>query len=429
MTRIETEIAIVGSGPAGATLARELCRQGRKVVLLEKGRWHQWPVGRFASMGTITRTVRSRQGGLMARGITAGGSSVVFNGNAYDPPSWLGSELGIDLCPETAATKAELGIKPLPESFYQSWPATRRLVESAGELDIPLHPQAKFIDPEKCDPRCDDCMFGCRQGAKWTARSFLEEAREHGARVLLNAEVDRVILEAGQAKGVKLAGPGGLQEVRGEKVILSAGGLGTPLILMRSGIERAGEGFFIDPMNVVLAVGKEHGTFHEMTFAFASEEFVESDGYLVGTVGALMVLGAQLAQRRSFRAWRRVLDLRRIMGMFTKIGDSPGGRIDPDGTIDKPYPAQDREKFRKGTEACQRILIKAGADPDSILVAHDIGGHPGGTAAIGRVVDRDLQALAAKNLYVCDASVFPRTPGRPPTLTLIALAKYLAKRI
>ena len=52
-----------------------------------------------------------------------------------------------------------------------------------------------------------------------------------------------------------------------------------------------------------------------------------------------------------------------------------------------------------------------------------------GTAAIGRVVDNSLEAFAAKGLFVCDASVFPRSPGRPPTLTIIALAKYLAKTL
>ena len=428
MGRIETEFVIVGSGPAGATLARELARASRRVVLVEQGAWHRWSLGRLASLRTITQTLRTRQGGLVARGITVGGSSVVYNGNAYDPPNWLAPELGIDLARETAETKAELGIKPLPESFYQSWPATQRLVAAAGEADVALRPQAKFIAPELCDPRCDDCMLGCRRGAKWTARQYVEEARQHGAR-LLQASVDQVIIEAGQAKGVILKRPGEITEVRAEKVVLSAGGLGTPLILMRSGIPGAGQGFFMDPMNVVLGVGRAPGTRHEMTFAFASEEFVESEGFLIGTVGAFMVWGAQNMGRPSWRTLKPFFSLNRVMGLFTKIGDSPGGKIYPDGTIDKPYSEKDQEKFRKGTELCKKILLKAGAAPDSLLVAHDLGGHPGGGAAIGKVVGPDLQTFAAKNLYLCDPSVFPRSPGRPPTLTLIALAKYLAKKI
>jgi len=33
-----------------------------------------------------------------------------------------------------------------------------------------------------------------------------------------------------------------------------------------------------------------------------------------------------------------------------------------------------------------------------------------------------------KNLYVCDASAFPYSPGMPPILTIVALAKNLAKK-
>jgi choline dehydrogenase-like flavoprotein len=403
--------------------------KGREVVLVEKGRWHKWPLGRPVSMGTITKMVRSKQGGLMGRGISAGGSSVVYNGNAFDPPTWLEPELGIDLAGECEKTKAELGIKTLPEEFYADWTATNRLVQAAGEIDIVMAPQQKFIDPEKCRQACDSCMMGCRYGAKWTTRSYITEARQHGAGLLLNTGVERVLRDNGRAAGLKVRGPDGIDEVRADKVILSAGGIGTPLILMNSGIEKAGEGFFIDPMNVVMGVGKERGTRGQMSFSFASEEFVESDGFLVGNVGAFMVFGAQLSTPSSVKALFKGPYFNRIMGMFTKIGDTPGGRIYPDGTIDKPYPAEDREKFRKGTEACKKILIGAGADPDSISVAPDIGGHPGGTAAIGKVVDNNLKVYGLDNLYVCDASVFPRSPGRPPTLTLVALAKWLAQRI
>ena len=57
-----------------------------------------------------------------------------------------------------------------------------------------------------------------------------------------------------------------------------------------------------------------------------------------------------------------------------------------------------------------------------------IGGHPGGTAAIGRVVDKNLMT-EIKNLYVCDNSVMPRSGGIPPVLTLIALGKKFARSL
>jgi len=72
--------------------------------------------------------------------------------------------------------------------------------------------------------------------------------------------------------------------------------------------------------------------------------------------------------------------------------------------------------------------MKAGADSSSILMSKPQGAHPGGTAAIGRVVDENLETRV-KNLFVCDASVFPVTPGLPPILTIVALAKRLAKTL
>ena len=54
------------------------------------------------------------------------------------------------------------------------------------------------------------------------------------------------------------------------------------------------------------------------------------------------------------------------------------------------------------------------------------GAHPGGTAAVGVVVDSNLQTKI-DNLFVCDASVLPTAPGLPPILTIVALSKRLAK--
>jgi choline dehydrogenase-like flavoprotein len=54
--------------------------------------------------------------------------------------------------------------------------------------------------------------------------------------------------------------------------------------------------------------------------------------------------------------------------------------------------------------------------------------HPGGTAKIGDLVDSNLKSRL-DNLYVCDCSVIPESSGLPPTLTLIALAKRLAKHL
>ncbi|MDD4810502.1 MAG: GMC oxidoreductase, partial [Methanobacterium formicicum] len=43
-------------------------------------------------------------------------------------------------------------------------------------------------------------------------------------------------------------------------------------------------------------------------------------------------------------------------------------------------------------------------------------------AAVGEVVDKNLET-EIENLFVADASVFPRAPGAPPVLTILALAR------
>ena len=54
------------------------------------------------------------------------------------------------------------------------------------------------------------------------------------------------------------------------------------------------------------------------------------------------------------------------------------------------------------------------------------GTHPSGTVRLGRMIDQNLQT-ETRGLFVCDASVFPEALDRPAVLTIIGLAKRLAK--
>ena len=66
--------------------------------------------------------------------------------------------------------------------------------------------------------------------------------------------------------------------------------------------------------------------------------------------------------------------------------------------------------------------------PDSIIVTKPQGAHPGGTAAIGTVVDVDLQT-DLEGFFVADASVLPMAPGLPPMVTVGAPARRLGKTL
>jgi len=117
----------------------------------------------------------------------------------------------------------------------------------------------------------------------------------------------------------------------------------------------------------------------------------------------------------------------RLMGIMTKIADEPIGRVYPDGTVSKSVTERDWTRLREGSSIAKEILIKAGAGGGSIVVSKPQGAHPGGTAAIGRVVNEDLQTKV-DGLFVCDASVLPAPIGMPPILTIVALAKRLASK-
>ncbi len=85
------------------------------------------------------------------------------------------------------------------------------------------------------------------------------------------------------------------------------------------------------------------------------------------------------------------------------------------------------EKLKKGSDIARQILVQCGVKPETIFITKPHGAHPGGTAAIGSVIGKNLEAKI-KGLFVCDASILPFAPGLPPMLTLIAITKWLVKR-
>jgi len=143
----------------------------------------------------------------------------------------------------------------------------------------------KFIDPEKCEPRYCNCMMGCPKDAKWTSREYLDEAKRWGAEVIPKVKVDEVMVENGEAVGVKGWQKGvGEIEVEADTVILSAGGMGTPVILQNSGVYDAGQGFFCDPL--VFTVGF-HPTLKggfDPPMCVGTFDFLDSEGFLLSPV-------------------------------------------------------------------------------------------------------------------------------------------------
>jgi choline dehydrogenase-like flavoprotein len=432
MTMLEANVAVVGSGPGGATVARQMARAGQRVTLLEMGRDYRRDIYYGSHLGALVYADRhsllfTEEGLNIIRPIMTGGATNMYCGCAATPPQWLKERYGVDLDDYALQTVRELGIQPLPDDMLGT--ASRRVMEAAQERGYDWQPLPKFMNPSR-SRRFDcgaKCMLGCRCGTKWTANEYIEDAVAAGCTLVTRARVDELIIEDGEVGGVR-GKIGGRQafEVHAKVVVLSAGGIGTPLILQKSGFAEAGRGMAMDTTAIVYGVGKEQGTAFEppMTVGYSDPE----QGYMLSTLIDPWILYPVMAALKGPRyalSWR---NYRRTVGVMIKVTDEVAGTISVEGRISKPMTTRDRERLHHASVVSRRILTKAGCDPESIFVSRLRGTHPSATVRLGEMVDGDLQT-AVKNLYVCDASVFPEALGQPTVLTIISFAKRLSEHL
>lgn len=128
-------VIVVGSGPGGATVARELSRQGRRVLMLERGYDHRTKFYYGTYLGALRYSERmallyTQEGLNIIAPIMVGGATNLFTASSALPPSWLKSRYGIDITAEADETIQELDIKPLPE-YLRSRASTR--IAAAGK--------------------------------------------------------------------------------------------------------------------------------------------------------------------------------------------------------------------------------------------------------------------------------------------------------
>ncbi|MDO9592614.1 MAG: GMC family oxidoreductase [Erysipelotrichaceae bacterium] len=418
---------IVGSGVGGATIARELSKKNNSILVIEKGEMEKsygtfMDSARYFDVNKVTKIPKkSKEGVTIWRTFMAGGSAFVSAGNFFRCLESDFKSMGIDLSDEFLEAEKELRVAPLDDSLISE--GSRAIASAAKDLGYSMEPMMKAIDPQKCI-RCGLCMLGCKTGAKWTPVVYLNEALANGVEIMYNTTVKSVISENGKAVGVIASSSNKDVTLYANSVILSAGGLATPVILQSSGIEEAGSNLFIDILVTTYGVHENLNLIKEPQMAMVNLDFHDSKGFM------LSPCVNHPRQLRFLEAGLKGLSLptHRILGIMTKISDDATGRVYPDGSVSKDLTKSDLEKIRLGTSISKEILIKAGVDPDSFIETQPAGAHPGGTAAIGHVVDTNLQTKI-NNLYVCDASVFPKAPGLPPILTIIALSKHLAKQL
>jgi choline dehydrogenase-like flavoprotein len=427
----EADVIVVGSGPGGATISRQLARAGAEVLLLERGKDYRRLPYYGTYLGPLIYSDRgsllfTREGLNIIRPLMVGGATSMYCGCAAPPPEWLKNNYDIDIDKEVSETIEELEIRPLPDELRGE--ASTRIARAGQTLGYDWEPQIKFMKPTRgrpfdCGARC---MLGCRCGAKWNAAEYVDEAVQAGANLLTRARVDRVLAEDGHVVGVEGRLAGAAFTATAPTVVLSAGGIGSPRVLQSSGFDEAGKGMTMDTTAMIYGFGKEKGIGDEppMTWSWENTEA----GYMLSTLVDPWLLYPLINSLKGLRyplTWPR---WKNVLGVMIKLKDEISGGVFPNGVISKPLTEKDGHRLKMAENVCHEILIEAGADPDTIFMTPLRGTHPSGTVRIGAMLDTDLQT-EVKGLYLCDASVFPEALGRPTVLTIIGLAKRLAEHL
>jgi len=420
---------IVGSGIGGATIARSLAKLGKKVVILEKGGNHRFLGNHFSIMriADMKGFRYTKERSLVASGITYGGSSVISSGTAFRPPSNSFKKWDIHLDNYLDQVELETGTTILSDS--QLGEGNLNLLAAGNRLGYNWEKLPKFVDPDKCRIGCSACMMGCKHKAKFTARVLLEEGEQYGL-VTQKKEIDHVIIEGNRAIGVK---PKRGHSIYSDLVIVSAGGVHSPIILQKSGIKNSGKSFFMDPMIFTYGVAKDKKkrTINDIpmsvgTYHFHNEGLLQSP--VVDPWGLFLITFA--LQRTPWNILR-IRHYPRLMGIMTKIQDEKAGKLTRGRlslSISKPLTSQDQHRLKRGRNIAKEVLFEAGAKKNKIFSTPTRGAHPGGTNSVGEVVNPDLQTNV-KNLFVCDSSILPHSLGTPLILTLMAFGLRLADYI
>jgi choline dehydrogenase-like flavoprotein len=271
-TPVETEVLVIGSGAGGAVTAARLAEAGRSVLVVEEGPWVEPGSVEPFSLEEMVTSYRHQgasaalgtPGIAFAEGRCVGGSTEINSGLHHRLPTELAEQW------RQRYAIAEFG--PATMDHYAS--EVERLI-SVAKLPGPPPASSAILDEgaNKLGWRAVEFARlwsypGGRSVKQTMARTFIPRALEHGAEVVAECTVTRLLTRDDRVVGVtaqRRRPDGSVEplEIHAEHVVVSGGAIQTPTLLQRSGIRaNIGNGLKFHP-TVKVAARFDHVLDHD----------------------------------------------------------------------------------------------------------------------------------------------------------------------